>query len=154
MTPTLERAAAFHQAVLDDHDALAATLSRLREQTQNGDYAYYIDIVSFMAGLPLPADHTTLQWLDSEQATRTRWRTLVTSPPSSLRRRSSPPHGRDELPGHGRSGGASLKPAAIRHPHTEPTDACDHSTGRVRGFLGIGLYGNFTRLDCLVCDAR
>ncbi|MGW2651813.1 hypothetical protein ACWC2T_44875 [Streptomyces sp. NPDC001393] len=79
MTPTLELAAAFHQAVLDDHDALAATLSRLREQTQNGDYAYYIDIVSFMAGLPLPADHTAPQWLDGEQATRTRWRTLVTT---------------------------------------------------------------------------
>ncbi|MFI9255268.1 hypothetical protein [Streptomyces sp. NPDC053069] len=74
MTPTLELAAAFHQAVLDDHDALAATLSRLREQTQNGDYAYYIDIASFMADLPLPVDHTAPQWLDGEQATRTRWR--------------------------------------------------------------------------------
>jgi hypothetical protein len=71
MIPTLELAAAFHQAVLHDHDALAATLSRLREQTQNGDYAYYIDIASFMAGLPLPADHTAPQWLDGEQATRT-----------------------------------------------------------------------------------
>ncbi|MEU2718747.1 hypothetical protein [Streptomyces sp. NPDC007205] len=79
MTPTLQLAAAFHQALLDDHAALAATLSRLREQTQNGDYAYYIDIVSFMAGLPLPADHTAPQWLDGEQATRTRWRTLVTA---------------------------------------------------------------------------
>ncbi|MEV5880528.1 hypothetical protein AB0L75_41400 [Streptomyces sp. NPDC052101] len=79
MTPTLELVAAFHQAVLDDHDALADTLSRLREQTQNGDYTYYIDIASFMAGLPLPADHTAPQWLDGEQATRTRWRTLVTT---------------------------------------------------------------------------
>ncbi|MGW1893978.1 hypothetical protein ACWCP6_27540 [Streptomyces sp. NPDC002004] len=32
-----------------------------------------------MAGLPLPADHTAPQWLDSEQAARTRWRTLVTA---------------------------------------------------------------------------
>ncbi|MFF4506580.1 hypothetical protein [Streptomyces sp. NPDC001401] len=79
MTPTLEVAAAFHQAVLDDHDALAATLARLREQTQNGDYAYYIDIASFMAGLPLPDGHTPPLWLDGEQATRARWRELVTA---------------------------------------------------------------------------
>ncbi|MFB8183235.1 ATP/GTP-binding protein [Streptomyces sp. NPDC055966] len=79
MTPTLELAAAFHQAVLDETDAHAATLTRLREQTQNGDYAYYVDIASFMAGLPLPADHTAPQWLDGEQATRDRWRTLVTA---------------------------------------------------------------------------
>ncbi|MER6123017.1 ATP/GTP-binding protein [Streptomyces sp. NPDC001795] len=79
MAPTLELAAAFHQAVLDETDALAATLSQLREQTQNGDYAYYIDIASFMAGLPLPADHTAPHWLDGEEVTRRRWRTLVTT---------------------------------------------------------------------------
>lgn len=87
MTPTLELAAAFHHAVLDDHDALTATLTRLREQTRNGDYAYYIDIASFMAGLPLPADHTAPHWLDNEQATRTRWRSLVTNRRSHLRTR-------------------------------------------------------------------
>ncbi|MEU2359020.1 hypothetical protein ABZ599_39835 [Streptomyces misionensis] len=79
MAPTLELAAAFHQAVLDDHDALAATLARLHEQTRKGDYAYYIDIVSFMAGLPLPADHAPPRWLDGEQTTRARWRALVTT---------------------------------------------------------------------------
>ncbi|WP_432197110.1 ATP/GTP-binding protein [Streptomyces sp. bgisy027] len=79
MAPTLELASAFHQAVRDDHDALDATLTRLREQTRDGDYAYYVDIASFMAGLPLPADHTTPHWLDGEQATRARWRTLVTA---------------------------------------------------------------------------
>lgn len=79
MTPTLELAAAFHQAVLDDQHALTATISRLREQTQNGDYAYYVDIAHFMAGLPLPADHTTPSWLNGEQATRSRWRALVTA---------------------------------------------------------------------------
>ncbi|MFF5408560.1 hypothetical protein ACFY8K_37665 [Streptomyces misionensis] len=79
MAPTLELAAAFHQAVLDDHDALAATVSRLREQTQSGDYAYYIDIATFMAGLPLPAGHTPPHWLDGEQTTRSRWRALVTT---------------------------------------------------------------------------
>lgn len=78
MTPTLELAAAFHQAVLDDRDAISATIARLREQTQGGDYAYYVDIVSFMADLPLPADHTAPQWLDGEQVTRERWREVVT----------------------------------------------------------------------------
>lgn len=66
MTPTLELAAAFHQAVLDDHEALTATITRLREQTQSGDYAYSVDIASFMADLPFPADHTAPQWLDSD----------------------------------------------------------------------------------------
>ncbi|MFF1358942.1 hypothetical protein [Streptomyces sp. NPDC058297] len=30
-----------------------------------------------MAALPLPADHTPPRWLDTEQATRSRWRDLV-----------------------------------------------------------------------------
>ncbi|GDY80456.1 hypothetical protein SAV31267_099410 [Streptomyces avermitilis] len=54
MTPALELAAAFHQAVLEDHDGLSAALSRLRELTQNGDHAFYIDIAHFMADLPPP----------------------------------------------------------------------------------------------------
>ncbi|GGO58863.1 ATP/GTP-binding protein [Streptomyces lasiicapitis] len=77
--PTLELALAFHQAVLDDQDGLAATIDRLREQTRGGDYTYYTDIASFMAGLPLPADHTPPRWLDGDQATRARWRALVTA---------------------------------------------------------------------------
>lgn len=79
MTPTLELAAAFHQAVLEDRDALTNSISRLRELTQDGDYSYYTDIAHFMAGLPLPADHTAPQWLDGEPATRTRWHDLVTT---------------------------------------------------------------------------
>ncbi|MFE1522159.1 hypothetical protein ACFW9I_36155 [[Kitasatospora] papulosa] len=71
--------AAFHQAVLGEHDALSATLGRLREQTDRGMYAYYTDIACFMAGLPLPAGHTPPHWLDGEQTTRTRWRQLVTT---------------------------------------------------------------------------
>ncbi|WP_309505960.1 ATP/GTP-binding protein [Streptomyces pyxinicus] len=85
ITPTLELAAAFDQAVRDDQEALAATVTRLREQTRNGDYAYYIDIAAFMAGLPLPAGHTGPQWLDGEQATRARWRGLVTARQYRLR---------------------------------------------------------------------
>ncbi|MFJ9380334.1 ATP/GTP-binding protein [Streptomyces sp. NPDC101455] len=77
MAPVLELALAFHQAALDDHAGLFATVSRLRELTQDGDGAYYIDIVHFMAGLPLPAQHTAPQWLDGEEATRGRWHALV-----------------------------------------------------------------------------
>ncbi|MGW6483803.1 hypothetical protein ACWGDS_39150 [Streptomyces sp. NPDC055059] len=37
---TLEAAVAFHQVVLDDHEALSATIARLREHTSDGTYAY------------------------------------------------------------------------------------------------------------------
>jgi hypothetical protein len=85
MTPTLDVAVAFHQAVLDDREALTATIARLRDLTQGGDYAYYVDIACFMADLPLPAEHTAPQWLDGEQATRGRWRELVTNRSEHLR---------------------------------------------------------------------
>ncbi|MEU5234609.1 ATP/GTP-binding protein [Streptomyces anulatus] len=78
-TPTLDIALAFHQAVLDDHRALAATIARLRQQTSNGAFAYYTDIAHFMAGLSLPEDHIPPNWLDDAAATRTRWRDIVTA---------------------------------------------------------------------------
>ena len=78
MTPTLEIASAFHQAVHDDHEALTATIARLREQTHTGGFAYYVDIAHFMAALPLPSSHTPPHWLDDENTVRNRWRTLVT----------------------------------------------------------------------------
>ncbi|WP_406430509.1 hypothetical protein OHB00_01810 [Streptomyces sp. NBC_00631] len=77
MAPTLELAAAFHRAVLDDHDALTVALSRLGDLTQDGGYAYYLDLVHFMAGLPL-AHTSSARWLDGEPATRRLWRALVT----------------------------------------------------------------------------
>jgi hypothetical protein len=79
MTPTLEVAVAFHQAVLDDHEALSATIARLREQTSDGTYAYYTDIAHFMANWPLPADRTPPRWLDDEDTTRARWHDFVTA---------------------------------------------------------------------------
>ncbi|MFF4935027.1 hypothetical protein ACFY2H_40165 [Streptomyces griseofuscus] len=91
MAPTLELAAAFHQAVPDDHDALAATISRLLEQTQSGDYAYYIDIATFMADLPLHTGHTPPHCLDGEQTTRSRWRTLVTTASTTFTITGRPP---------------------------------------------------------------
>ncbi|GAA0357397.1 ATP/GTP-binding protein [Streptomyces turgidiscabies] len=84
-TPTLELAVAFHQAVLDDHEALTGTIARLREQTSDGAYAYYTDIAHFMADRQLPDDHTPPRWLDNEQATRNRWRNLVTARRERLR---------------------------------------------------------------------
>ncbi|MEV0781067.1 hypothetical protein [Streptomyces sp. NPDC050428] len=79
MTPTIDIAVAFHQAALDDHDALDATIARLREQTSDSAYGYYTDIAHFMADLPLPDNHTPPRWLNTEQATRQRWRNLVTA---------------------------------------------------------------------------
>ncbi|MFJ8957304.1 ATP/GTP-binding protein [Streptomyces sp. NPDC102381] len=77
MTPTLDVGVAFHQAVLDDREALRATIARLQEQTTDGMYAYYVDIAHFMGGLPLPTDHTAPHWLDGENTTRGRWQVLV-----------------------------------------------------------------------------
>ncbi|MFE3770796.1 ATP/GTP-binding protein [Streptomyces sp. NPDC059122] len=81
---TLELAVCFHHAVLDDAEQVAASLDRLQQATSSGDYAYYGDIAHFMAGLPL-ADVSRAQWLDGEQATRARWRTLVTARQDHLR---------------------------------------------------------------------
>lgn len=76
LTPAIELACAFHQAVLDDRTALDATIARLREQTSADDHAYFVDIAQFMADLP--ADQGSgARWLDSEQDTRRRWRGLV-----------------------------------------------------------------------------
>ncbi|MDI3408366.1 ATP/GTP-binding protein [Streptomyces cavernicola] len=77
MTPTLELALAFHQAVLDDQQALATTIARLRELTRDGDFAYYVDIAHCMASLPLPDGHTAPRWLDGATATCARWRSVV-----------------------------------------------------------------------------
>ncbi|MDV5143156.1 hypothetical protein R1T08_02220 [Streptomyces sp. SBC-4] len=90
MSPTLEVALAFHQAVQGDHEALTATIARLRAQTSNGTFAYYTDIAHFMADLPLPDDHTPPRWLDGETATRGRWRALVTARRDCCAPRGSP----------------------------------------------------------------
>ncbi|MEU9032688.1 hypothetical protein AB0D46_35330 [Streptomyces sp. NPDC048383] len=71
-------ATAFHHAVRDEHQDLAATIGRLRELTAGGDFAYFVDIVHFMARLPLPTPSTT-RWLDGEEPTRARWHDLVTA---------------------------------------------------------------------------
>ncbi|WP_414170892.1 ATP/GTP-binding protein (plasmid) [Streptoverticillium reticulum] len=82
---TLELALAFHHAVLDAHDDLAATLSRLGDLTRNGDYAYYNELIHFMAGLPLPGPAAT-RWISGEQAVRDRWHRLVHDRRSHLSR--------------------------------------------------------------------
>ncbi|MFJ4569055.1 ATP/GTP-binding protein [Streptomyces caelestis] len=75
---TLELALAFHHAVREAHDEMGAAISRLHAATGGGDYAYYSDIAHFMAGLPLEAA-SRARWLDGQQPTRQRWRTLVTT---------------------------------------------------------------------------
>lgn len=75
----LQLALCFHHAVLDAQDDLATAITRLRELTQSGDYASYVDIAHFMAGLPLPEHTARARWVDGEQQTRERWRHLVTA---------------------------------------------------------------------------
>ncbi|MCZ1001073.1 ATP/GTP-binding protein [Streptomyces mirabilis] len=75
----LQLALCFHHAVLDAQDDLATAIARLRELTQSGDYAYYVEIAHFMAGLPLPEHTARARWIDGEQQTRERWRHMVTT---------------------------------------------------------------------------
>ncbi|MEV7617074.1 ATP/GTP-binding protein [Streptomyces sp. NPDC089799] len=72
----VELATAFHHAVRDEHQDLAGAIDRLRELTTSGDFAYFVDIAHFMAGLPRPAGSTT-QWAADEAHVRSRWHTLV-----------------------------------------------------------------------------
>jgi hypothetical protein len=67
-----------HHAVLGPDDAGTASIARLRDVTQGGDYAYYVDIAHFMAALSL-SSASAARWLDGEQPSRSRWRTLVTA---------------------------------------------------------------------------
>ncbi|MHB6912729.1 ATP/GTP-binding protein [Streptomyces sp. DB-54] len=84
LTPLVETALAFHHAVRDAPDDLAAALDRLREATADGDFAYYVDIATAMADLPQPAGSTT-QWLDDAHTVRERWRALVAARQDHLR---------------------------------------------------------------------
>lgn len=69
----------FHHAVIDAQDDLPTAITRLRNLTQSGDYACYVDIAHFMADLPLPEHTARARWTDGEQQTRERWRYLVTT---------------------------------------------------------------------------
>ncbi|MER6103766.1 ATP/GTP-binding protein [Streptomyces sp. NPDC001832] len=72
----VELALAFHHAVRGEDQDLAATISRLRELTATGDFAYFTDIAHFMAALPLPEPSTT-RWTKNEDDVRSAWRGLV-----------------------------------------------------------------------------
>ncbi|MFK0016923.1 hypothetical protein [Streptomyces sp. NPDC091027] len=48
----LQLALCLHHAVQDDHAKISAAISRLRDLTRDGDYAYYVDIAHFMAAMP------------------------------------------------------------------------------------------------------
>ncbi|MFG2660006.1 ATP/GTP-binding protein [Streptomyces sp. NPDC048425] len=73
----LELARVFNHAIRDDQDGVASRISRLRELTREGYYAYYVDIAHFMADLALDAP-SRARWLGEQQAVRQRWRTMVT----------------------------------------------------------------------------
>ncbi|MFE2729121.1 hypothetical protein [Kitasatospora sp. NPDC059327] len=72
----MEAARAFHHAVRDDQDGLAAVVDRLRDATVSGDFAYLADVAYFMADLPLDYPSTT-RWLDDEATVRHRWLTVA-----------------------------------------------------------------------------
>lgn len=76
LAATLELAMAFHHAVRGSNACITASTARLRELTENGDYAYYLDLAHFMAALPLPA-LSTVRWTTSEDDVRSAWRGLV-----------------------------------------------------------------------------
>ncbi|MEU2775007.1 ATP/GTP-binding protein [Streptomyces sp. NPDC007162] len=76
---TLELALGFHHAVLDDRARAQVAVARLRELSPGPDYAYYPDLVCFMAGLEPPASPCgRARWVDGEDVTRARWRALAT----------------------------------------------------------------------------
>ncbi|PJM97785.1 hypothetical protein CG740_39210 [Streptomyces sp. CB01201] len=76
LAATLELVMAFHHAVLGATDSVTASLTRLHEITSGGDYAYYADIVHFMAGLPLSGP-SAIRWLEDDDVDRDRWHRLV-----------------------------------------------------------------------------
>ncbi|MDX3129606.1 ATP/GTP-binding protein [Streptomyces europaeiscabiei] len=80
---TLDLALAFHHAVRNDHDQVAATIARLRENTHSGDYTYYCDIAAYMDGQP--AESSPARWIDGGQAVSQCWRTLVAARRDHLR---------------------------------------------------------------------
>lgn len=80
----LDLALAFHHAVRDDQDQMAATIAGLRENTRGGDFAYYSDITAFMADLPVEEASPT-HWIDGAQHPRRQWRSLVTTRRDGLR---------------------------------------------------------------------
>lgn len=41
----------FHHAVAGNDDTFTIALRHLRDLTEGGDYAYYVDLAHFMAGL-------------------------------------------------------------------------------------------------------
>ncbi|WP_322872274.1 ATP/GTP-binding protein [Streptomyces goshikiensis] len=80
----LELALAFHHAITDEPDKTRAVIDRLNELTRGGDYAYYVDIAHFMAGLPLPGS-SDIRWTESEEHVRSAWHSLVLARQEHLR---------------------------------------------------------------------
>ncbi|KIF05681.1 ATP/GTP-binding protein, partial [Streptomyces sp. RSD-27] len=80
----VELALAFHHAVRGEEQDQAATIDRLRTLTATGDFAYFCDIASFMAALPLPGP-SPIRWTTGEDDVRTAWRGLVQARQEHLR---------------------------------------------------------------------
>ncbi|MDF4251601.1 hypothetical protein [Streptomyces sp. WMMB303] len=77
----LELALALHHAVRNDQEQHATVLDRLRELSEDGAHAHYIEIARFMAGLA-PIPEATAQWIEGTQ-TQTPARALERYGPAS-----------------------------------------------------------------------
>ncbi len=75
----------FHHAVRGAADCAAASIARLHDLTRGGDYAYYVDIAHFMAGLP-QQPHATVRWLHGPDAAWNNWRRIITTRQEFLER--------------------------------------------------------------------
>ena len=76
LVPLLELALVFHHTVRGDQDAVSSAITRLRQATADGDFAYYADIAHYMADRPLPEPSAT-RWLGPEEAVRSRWHAVA-----------------------------------------------------------------------------
>ena len=85
LIPLLELALAFHHTARDEQDDLTAAITRLRQATADGDFAYYADIAHYLADRPLPTPSTT-RWLDTDNAVRERWHAVAISRRQRLHR--------------------------------------------------------------------
>ncbi|RSS85367.1 hypothetical protein EF919_38025 [Streptomyces sp. WAC02707] len=74
-TAILELVVCFHHAVLGDDQGITDTITRLRDLTESGDYAYYTDIAAFISDRPVGL--SSARWIEDEAAVRRRWLHLV-----------------------------------------------------------------------------
>ncbi|MFJ7272815.1 tetratricopeptide repeat protein [Streptomyces sp. NPDC099050] len=74
--PLLELALALHHTLRGEADAVAQTIARLHDLTDDGDHAYYADAALYLADLTVTGA-STVSWAQDPQTVRTSWRILA-----------------------------------------------------------------------------